>query len=117
MINTNPNKKDTDDDGIPDNIELKYFGEQLTSAMTYEQYLASIYCGSDPAKADSDNDGLLDGKAQYNDKDNTIIAPIDPSPIQVNGPIGMWKTHIILHDRNRIYQFDSISPSGRSLRI
>lgn len=101
LINTNPNKKDTDD-GIPDNIELKYFGEQLTSAMTYEQYLASIYCGSDPAKADSDNDGLLDGKTQYNDKDNTIIAPIDPSPTQANGPIGMWKTHINNAKRDNI---------------
>ncbi len=61
-INTSMYLKDTDGDGIPDNIELKYYNEQLTSAVTYEQYLASVYCGSDPAKKDTDGDGVWDNK-------------------------------------------------------
>lgn len=53
-IGTDPNLIDSDGDTIPDNVELKYLGEQLTSALTLEQYLAAIYCGSDPANPDMD---------------------------------------------------------------
>lgn len=59
-IGTNSYNADSDGDTIPDNVELKYLGEQLTSALTLEQYLAAIYCGSDPANPDTDGDGLDD---------------------------------------------------------
>lgn len=88
-INTNPYLKDTDGDGIDDNVELKYFGEQLTSAVTYEQYLASVYCGSDPAKADSDGDGLDDDLEQLLGT-SPIISDTDNDGLSDGFEIELW---------------------------
>jgi hypothetical protein len=43
---------------------------------------------------DSDGDGLLDGSAIF--RDDKKIAPKDPDPLKVNGPVGVWKQQIAL---------------------
>ena len=48
---------------------------------------------SDPTKEDSDDDGLLDGRAQVNSKGQKI-APKDFDPLIYNGAEGLWKNHI-----------------------
>lgn len=48
---------------------------------------------SDPTKEDSDDDGLLDGRAQVNSKGQKI-APKDSDPLIYNGAEGLWKNHI-----------------------
>ena len=60
-INTNPNLKDTDGDGIEDNDELGYIIGAIGSNATIADYVKALQPHSDPAKFDSDDDGLDDG--------------------------------------------------------
>ena len=48
---------------------------------------------SNPVKVDSDDDGLLDGKAIYSDL-GEIIAPVDYQPLEKNGTKEIWESHI-----------------------
>lgn len=58
-IGTNPNLKDSDGDGIEDQIELGYMNiNQIV--YTPQGYLEYLTYTSDPAKADSDDDNLDD---------------------------------------------------------
>ena len=79
--------------------ELAYV--QSGQEKTIEQYgdsydeflcLSVLPIKSDPTNEDSDNDGLLDGKAQ--DYKGKIIAPQDKEPLKVNGPLGVWQRYI-----------------------
>ena len=47
---------------------------------------------ADPINEDGDGDGLLDGEVFIHEE--RAIAPQDPNPLTVDGPAGMWKTHI-----------------------
>ena len=47
---------------------------------------------SNPTKADSDGDGLLDKTYTYDDNGN-IIAPKDENVWESDGPIGLWTAH------------------------
>lgn len=64
LIGTNPNNKDTDGDGIDDNIELKFTVDSLSYPLTKEIYEISIYPSSDPTKIDSDDDGVNDDEEE-----------------------------------------------------
>ena len=44
---------------------------------------------TDPTNSDSDGDGLLDGAARY--VNGKKVAPKDPDPLEVNGPMGIWQ--------------------------
>ena len=59
-IGTDPNKIDTDDDGIDDNDELGYIIGEFTSDFTILDYLRTLKPHSDPTKVDTDGDGLDD---------------------------------------------------------
>ena len=59
-IGTDPYNADSDGDTIPDNLELNYAGGQLSSGMTIAQYVVSLHCKSDPNSKDTDWDGLND---------------------------------------------------------
>lgn len=63
---------------------------QMFEAVSEEVYVLPIT--SDPTKAGSDGDGLLDGSSQtYNGK---YIAPKDNAPLKYDGPVNAWKNHI-----------------------
>ena len=99
---------DTDGDGIPDLEELG----NITTTVSLTPFIAyslamrgvdpALYVGkdtvevynyiSDPTKADTDGDGLLDGSAIY--VTGRKIAPRDPEPRVPNGPIGVWQEQI-----------------------
>ena len=60
-IGTNPNLKDSDGDGIEDQIELGYMNiNQIV--YTPQGYLEYLTYTSDPAKVDTDGDGILDNE-------------------------------------------------------
>ncbi len=59
-INTNPNSKDSDGDDIPDSAELLYIDGLLTSDVTVADYVKAIRFNSDPSNPDADGDGLND---------------------------------------------------------
>lgn len=62
---------------------------------------------SNPVKADSDDDGLLDGEAIRNRK-GEIIAPVDSQPLVQNGTKEIWESHI-LNVNNKIIPNDYYS--------
>lgn len=59
-INTNPNLKDSDGDDIPDSAELLYIDGLLTSDVTIADYIKAIRFNSDPSNPDADGDELED---------------------------------------------------------
>lgn len=59
-FNTNPYLRDTDADGLDDNVELNYIGSGITSNVTMAEYVRAIRYNSDPTKADTDDDGYCD---------------------------------------------------------
>lgn len=65
-IGTSPYMKDSDKDGIDDNEELQYYGIFSVDELYMNYYCNSISYHSDPANPDTDGDG-------YNDKED-----IDP---------------------------------------
>ena len=71
-LRTNPNKKDTDDDTLPDNVETNS-GEFVDSNDT----------GTNPLKADTDDDGLADNIETNTGKfvgvDDTGTDPLNPN--------------------------------------
>ena len=75
-INTDPNKKDTDGDGIDDNVELGYIGDGLASDVTIADYVRALKVRSDPTKADTDGDGLND-KEEIEAGTNPLSADTD----------------------------------------
>jgi len=89
-IGTNPYKKDTDDDDIPDNEELGLVIGLLEENFDVYEYVRALNPHSDPANDDTDGDGLNDGKrGEYNGK---VLLPIDPNPTKYDGPNGIWQT-------------------------
>ncbi len=88
LLETSPYETDSDFDGIPDNEEFNYIGSYLTSNVTLSEYLKATHYKSKPFLADTDGDGLLDGKRVfYNGK---VLLPIDPNPNNYDGPKGVW---------------------------
>lgn len=81
FISTDPNNKDTDNDGIPDGEEIIVTKENGTVKFTYK---------SDPNNRDTDGDGLLDGKSIMG------VAPQEqPGDVnRKNGLNGLWEYHI-----------------------
>jgi len=80
-IGTNPNLKDTDFDGLDDNVEINYLTEELVYPLTFEQtYMFS--CTSDPTKADSDGDGLDDYYYTYEYPEETTEFYKDNRPLK-----------------------------------
>ena len=63
---TNPNKKDSDDDGLDDNVEMEtaYRCEQIRGTQCFKYYHKLV---SDPSMPDTDGDGLLDGDEREKD--------------------------------------------------
>lgn len=87
-INTNPNVKDSDGDGIDDNDELGFIIGDLTSDVSIAEYVRALKPHSDPTSEDTDGDGVWDNedpipnnygvscKLKTSDKDN-ILSEID----------------------------------------
>mgnify|MGYP000388109192 FL=1 len=59
-INTDLFKKDTDGDGLDDNIELNFVTEKLTSTVSMVEYYSAIGYSSDPTMPDTDSDNVDD---------------------------------------------------------
>lgn len=60
LIGTNPDKKDTDGDGLEDNEELGLVIGKLESDLEIIDYVRALKPHSDPTKSDTDGDGFLD---------------------------------------------------------
>ncbi|MBD28503.1 MAG: hypothetical protein CMO38_04550, partial [Verrucomicrobiaceae bacterium] len=75
---TNPTKKDTDEDGLNDNVETNT-----------GQWVSVSNTGTDPLKADSDNDTLVDGVENpdlpYNEDDPEDQPGTDPNNSDTDG--------------------------------
>lgn len=89
---------DTDGDGLLDGEEvadLKYFyNEDKTKVIV----IGSLK--SNPASKDSDNDGLYDNEARM--VNGRKAAPKDPEPLRVNGPMGIWDSHVEQLGKDRL---------------
>jgi hypothetical protein len=97
LLNTDPLNADTDGDGLKDGEEIEYTVQIKTE---YEQvgpyswrpvsHTATpiIKMISDPTKEDSDGDGLLDGRAKY--ENGVKVAPKDYRPMEANGTKEAW---------------------------
>lgn len=72
-INSDPNKKDTDGDGLDDNVEIHYNGSNWTSEVNKNEYDGTVYCGSDPTLIDTDWD-TYDDKKEYELDSNPSVA-------------------------------------------
>lgn len=103
IIYTDPTKADTDGDGLLDGEEIDptpiYNEKEDNGWLGLKKLLGlnkvkgySFIMHSNPNNEDSDNDGLLDGKAQYHK--GKALAPTDPKPLVVTSSNGLWKTHI-----------------------
>lgn len=96
IVSSDPEKTDTDGDGLSDGEEI---GEpEITTVTTVEnEYVILVWhAKSDPSKKDSDDDGLYDsGNRKIN---GVVVAPPDPDPTNSNGPKGMWNTHVMQQD-------------------
>jgi hypothetical protein len=96
-IGTNKYSKDTDGDGLEDNVELNYFSYRLTFPLSQEELHVMCTPTSDPTKKDSDGDGLDDNievaigtKPLNTDTDGDKLSdgfemeiwfdPLDPNP-------------------------------------
>ena len=73
FIGTDPNKADTDGDGLTDGQELGKKGDADPSTKT------------DPLKADSDGDGLTDGEEDANHNGKVDPGESDPNMIDTDG--------------------------------
>lgn len=60
LIGTNLYEKDTDGDGIEDNIELNFTIDSIAYPLTKELIEIAVHPTSDPTRIDSDGDGILD---------------------------------------------------------
>jgi hypothetical protein len=93
--NTNPNKADTDGDGINDNVEITNGGDPLDAESDTDGdglkdkvetrtkfFLSATNTGTDPYDSDSDNDGLSDkvetGTGKFVSMSNTGTNPNTP---------------------------------------
>ena len=77
--------------------------EQMFEAVSEEVYVLPIT--SNPTKADSDGDGLLDGSPQtHNGK---YIAPKDNAPLKYDGPVNAWKNHIATSKTSMVTEYSS----------
>lgn len=63
-IGTNKYLKDTDGDGLDDNVELRFSVDNFKNDMDNENYYycRALYLATDPTKPDTDEDGLLDSE-------------------------------------------------------
>ncbi len=88
-IGTYINQTDSDGDGLDDNVELGYVPLEIYFESQSDYYKYFSY-KSDPSVADTDGDGLIDGKRVYEDN-GKVLCPIDPNPLKYDGPTGVWK--------------------------
>ncbi len=79
-IGTNKLLKDTDGDGLDDNVELKFSVDNFKNDMDNDNryYCKALYLATDPTKPDTDGDGLLDGEdpkplSTYNNGENIVL--------------------------------------------
>lgn len=88
-INTNPNLKDTDGDGIEDNDELGYIIGAIGSNATIADYVKALQPHSDPAKFDSDDDGLDDELEQLIGT-NIMLPDTDKDGLSDGEEVSLW---------------------------
>lgn len=64
--------------------------EELAMSELIEYFYSMVVLPikSNPARQDSDGDGLLDGRRQF--YKGKVMLPIDPHPLECDGPEGMW---------------------------
>ena len=85
-IGTNKLLKDTDGDGLDDNVELRFSIDTFKNYMDYKDsyYCKALYLTTDPTKPDTDGDG-------YNDKEdpNPLVKDVLKYSISHEGYIGI----------------------------
>ena len=103
---------DTDEDSILDNKELSstiptrrinvmdYFRLIHVPVEVRGKYIEVYDYNSNPAKEDTDGDGLLDGKPIY--AYGKIVVPKDPEPKVFNGVEGIWKKQVEQHKNGTV---------------
>lgn len=79
-IGTNKLLKDTDGDGLDDNVELRFSVDNFKNDMDNDNryYCRALYMATDPTKKDTDGDELLDSEdpkplSKYNNGKNIIL--------------------------------------------
>lgn len=90
QLKLDKNNPDTDGDGLKDGEEIIELNYKYNADKT--KVIVTGKMKSNPASRDTDGDGLYDNEArQANGK---TVAPIDPEPLKVNGPAGLWDAHV-----------------------
>ncbi len=104
IIYTNPLIADTDGDGLLDGEEINVsynivdypeINSNEDDILFYENNRINnptFISKSNPVKADSDEDGLLDGRGIYYDYE--MVLPVDKEPNRVNVPEGFLDKHL-----------------------
>lgn len=79
VLHTNPIKKDSDGDGLPDDQELKWQSKTLSA---FKGGVHHAHLETDPLHDDTDQDGVLDGKdtCPLNLNPNCNSACVKPNP-------------------------------------
>lgn len=80
-IGTNKYLKDTDGDGLDDNVELVFDVNSLSPEVSKGEYDSSIYMGTDPTKKDTDGDGFPDNYLTSMENEN-FYKYTDPNPLK-----------------------------------
>lgn len=89
LIGTNPHLKDSDRDGIEDNEELGYTVGKLPSELNIADYVRAIKPHSNPAKFDSDDDGLDDELEQLIGT-NIMLPDTDKDGLSDGEEVSLW---------------------------
>ena len=102
VINTDSSDNDSDNDGLLDGKEIdpKPIYREKELVIDGNVILVKGYCFimySDPNSIDSDGDGLYDNSRREvidsnNNNARIVVAPIDPQPLNCNGPKGIWQS-------------------------
>lgn len=90
-IGTNKLLKDTDGDGLDDNVELRFSIDTFKNYMDYKDsyYCKALYLATDPTKPDTDGDGFPDNYNITTMSEKNYYPYTDPNP-----KIGCYRTFV-----------------------
>ena len=83
-IGTNKLLKDTDGDGLDDNVELRFSIDTFKNYMDYKDsyYCKALYLTTDPTKPDTDGDGFPDNYNITTMSEKNYYPYTDPNPLK-----------------------------------
>lgn len=114
IITSDPEKADTDGDGLSDGEEMGGKPEITTVTTFGKEYVILVWhAKSDPNRTDSDGDGLYDNSVRK--AKGITVAPADPEPLKANGPEGIWDTHVMQQEIGAVARAYDTGSSGADM--